>query len=251
MDPLLIRIFLLVIVLIFAHTVETVLGFGANILVLALGIFIFPLETILPVLVILGLLQSLWLVARWFKYIRWPVLMLNILPAAIIGMAIGIYYRTLVGNYTQLLILLGVFVMAVSVMEIILIYKTRAAGGSLPWYLGWPILIVGGIFHGIYASGSPLIIYYSSRELKEPAEFRATISMLWLILSVILVINLYSIGQINVTTLATTGIVLPGLILGIVFGSRMTFRILVFKVLIYTLLFIAGMLLVVQQLISY
>ena len=251
MDPLLIRIFLLVIVLIFAHTVETVLGFGANILVLALGIFIFPLETILPVLVILGLLQSLWLVARWFKYIRWPVLLLNILPAAIIGMAIGIYYRTLVGNYTQLLILLGVFVMAVSVMEIILIYKTRAAGGSLPWYLGWPILIVGGIFHGIYASGSPLIIYYSSRELKEPAEFRATISMLWLILSVILVINLYSIGQINVTTLATTGIVLPGLILGIVFGSRMTFRTLVFKVLIYTLLFIAGMLLVVQQLISY
>ncbi len=251
MDPLLIRIFLLVIVLIFAHTVETVLGFGANILVLALGIFIFPLETILPVLVILGLLQSLWLVARWFKYIRWPVLLLNILPAAIIGMAIGIYYRTLVGNYTQLLILLGVFVMAVSVMEIILIYRTRAAGGSLPWYLGWPILIVGGIFHGIYASGSPLIIYYSSRELKEPAEFRATISMLWLILSVILVINLYSIGQINVTTLATTGIVLPGLILGIVFGSRMTFRTLVFKVLIYTLLFIAGMLLVVQQLISY
>ncbi len=251
MDPLLIRVFLLVLVLIFAHTVETVLGFGATIIALAIGIFIFPLETILPVLVILGFLQSLWLVARWFKYIRWPVLLLNILPAAIIGMAVGIYYRTLVGNYTQLLILLGVFVMAVSVMEIVLIYKTRSAGGSLPWYLGWPILIVGGIFHGIYASGSPLIIYYSSRQLKEPAEFRATISMLWLILAVILVVNLYSIGLINVNTLATTGIVLPGLILGIIFGSRMTFRTLVFKVLIYTLLFIAGLLLVVQQVINY
>jgi len=251
MDPLLIRVFLLVLVLIFAHTVETVLGFGATIIALALGIFIFPLETILPVLVILGFLQSLWLVVRWFKYIRWPVLLLNILPAAIIGMAIGISYRTLVGNYTQLLILLGVFVMAVSVMEIVLIYKTRSAGGSLPWYLGWPILIVGGIFHGIYASGSPLIIYYSSRQLKEPAEFRATISMLWLILAVILVVNLYSIGQINVNTLATTGIVLPGLILGIVFGSRMTFRTLVFKVLIYTLLFVAGLLLVVQQIVNY
>ena len=251
MDPLLIRVFLLVLVLIFAHTVETVLGFGATIIALAIGIFIFPLETILPVLVILGFLQSLWLVARWFKYIRWPVLLLNILPAAIIGMAVGIYYRTLVGNYTQLLILLGVFVMAVSVMEIVLIYKTRSAGGSLPWYLGWPILIVGGIFHGIYASGSPLIIYYSSRQLKEPAEFRATISMLWLILAVILVVNLYSIGLINVNTLATTGIVLPGLILGIVFGSRMTFRTLVFKVLIYTLLFVAGLLLVVQQIVNY
>jgi hypothetical protein len=250
MDPLLIRVFLLVLILIFAHTVETVLGFGATIIAMALGIFIFPLETLLPVLVILGFLQSLWLVVRWFKYIRWRVLFLSILPAATIGMAIGISYRTLVGNYTQLLILLGVFVMAVSLMEIVLIYKTRAAGGSLPWYLGWPILIVGGIFHGIFASGSPLIIYYSSRELKEPAEFRATISMLWLILAVILMVNLYSIGQINVNTLATTGIVLPGLILGIVFGSRMTFRALVFKVLIYALLFVAGLLLVVQQVIN-
>jgi uncharacterized membrane protein YfcA len=248
MDPLLVSVFLLVLVLIFAHTVETVLGFGATIIALALGIFIFPLETILPVLVILGFLQSLWLVARWFKYIRWRVLLLSILPAATIGMAIGISYRTLVGNYTQLLILLGVFVMAVSLMEIILIYRTRAAGGGLPWYLGWPILIGGGIFHGIFASGSPLIIYYSSRELKEPAEFRATISMLWLILAVVLIVNLYSIGQINVNTLATTGIVLPGLILGIIFGSRMTFRTLVFKVLIYALLFVAGLLLVLQQL---
>jgi len=249
MDPLLLRIFLLVLVLVFAHTVETVLGFGANIIALALGIFIFPLETILPVLVILGFLQSLWLVARWFKFIRWKVLCLNILPAAIIGMAIGISYRTMVGNYTQLLVLLGIFIMAVSVMEIVLIYKTRAAGGSLPWFLGWPILIVGGIFHGIFASGSPLIIYYSSREFKEPAEFRATISMLWLILYIILVVSLFTIGQINVTTLATTGIVLPGLILGIIFGSRMTFRTLVYKVLIYALLFIAGLLLIVQQII--
>ncbi len=249
MDPLLLRIFLLVLVLIFAHTVETVLGFGANIIALALGIFIFPLETILPILVVLGLLQSLWLVARWFKYIRWKVLLLNILPAAIIGMAIGIFYRTTVGNYTQLLILLGIFIMAVSMMEIVLIYKTRAAGGSLPWFLGWPILIVGGIFHGIFASGSPLIIYYSSREFKEPAEFRATISMLWLVLYVILVVNLFTIGQINVTTLATTGIVLPGLILGILFGSRMTFRTLVYKVLIYALLFVAGLLLIVQQIV--
>jgi uncharacterized protein len=243
MEPVLISVFLLILVLIFAHTVETVLGFGATIITLTLGIYIFPLETILPVLVILGLLQSLWLVVRWFRYVRWRALLLHILPAVVIGMSIGIYYRTLVADYRQLIILLGIFVMAASVLEIVMIYRTRAAGGSLPWYLGWPILITGGIFHGIYAMGSPLIIYYSSRELKEPAEFRASISMLWLILAVILVINLYSIGQINITTITTTGIVLPGLILGIFFGSRMKFRPLPFKVLLYTLLFIAGLLL--------
>ena len=149
-------------------------------------------------------------------------------------------------NIVAFIILLGIFVMAASLLEIIMIYRTRAAGGSLPRYLGWPILIMGGIFHGIYALGAPLIVYYSSRELKEPAEFRATVSMLWLILAVMLVINLYSIGQINITTITTTGIVLPGLILGIFFGSRMKFQMLPFKVLIYALLFIAGLLLLLQ-----
>jgi len=250
MEPILIRVFFLVLILVFAHTVETVLGFGASIIAIALGIYIFPLTTILPVLAILFLLQNIWLVSRWFRYIQWRVLLLRILPAAIVGMAIGIYYRTLVGSYSQLIILLGVFVMAVSIMEIILIYRTRSAGGSLPWYIGWPILIVGGIFHGIYAQGQPMVIYYSSRELKEPAEFRATISMLWLILNAVLIVNLYTIAQINVDTLATAGIVLPGLIMGIFLGSRMKFRTLPFKVLIYVLLFIAGLLLFVQQLIA-
>ncbi len=251
MDPaILVRVFLLVLVLVIAHSVETLLGFGASIIAIALGIYIFPLTTILPVLAILFLLQNIWMVLRWFKHIKWRVLLVWILPASIIGMGIGIYYRTLVGSYSQLLIILGLFIMAVSVMEIVLIYRTRAAGGILPWYLSWPILLVGGVFHGLYAQGQPMAIYYLSREFKEPAEFRATVSMLYLILNVMLITNLYTIGQINLDTLATTGIVLPGLILGIFLGSRMKFRTLPFKVLIYVLLFIAGLLLFVQRLIT-
>jgi uncharacterized protein len=250
MDPFLVNVFLLVLVLVFAHTVETVLGFGATIIAMALGVYFLPLTTLLPVLVILGLLQSIWLVLRWFRNIDWRVLGFKILPAAVIGMAVGIYYRTQVANVVQLLILLSVFIMAVSIMEIILIYRTRAAGGRLPWYLGWPILIVGGIFHGIFATGGPMVVYYSSRELKEPAAFRATLSTLWLILNVALVVSLASAGQINVETLTLTGIVLPGLIVGIVWGSFLKFRALPFKVLIYALLFVAGLLLLVQELIA-
>ena len=246
LDPLLTQIFLLVLVLVFAHMVETMLGFGATLLAMALGIFIFPLNTLLPVLVILGFLQSCWMVWRWHSYLKWRVLLINILPAVAAGMAIGIYYRTQVASYRQLLILLGVFIMAVSVLEIILIYRTRFAAGSLPWYLGWPILIVGGIFHGLYASGAPLIVYYASRELKEPADFKATMSTLWLILNLVLMLNLYSAGLINVNTITTTGIVLPGLIVGIFLGSTLKFRAVVFKVLLYAMLFVSGLLLLFQ-----
>jgi uncharacterized protein len=245
----LIGLFLLVLVLIFAHGVETVLGFGASIIALALGVYVLPLSTMIPVVAMLGLLQSIWLVTRWFRHLQWGVLLLRILPAAAVGMAIGIYYRTQVASVPQLLIVLSVFIMAVSVMEIILIYRTRSAGSGLPWYLGWPILVVGGIFHGIFGAGSPLIVYYSTRQIKEPGQFRATMSMLWLILNIALVSSLYTVGQINGDTLSITGIVLPGLIVGIVMGSRMKFRTLVFKVLIYALLFVAALLLLVKQLV--
>jgi uncharacterized protein len=251
MDPaILVRVFLLVLVLVIAHSVETLLGFGASIIAIALGIYIFPLTTILPVLAILFLLQNIWMVSRWFKHIQWRVLLVWILPASIIGMGIGIYYRTLVGSYSQLLIILGLFIMAVSVLEIVMIYRTRAAGGILPWYLSWPILLAGGVFHGLYAQGQPMAIYYLSREFKEPAEFRATVSMLYLILNVMLITSLYTIGQIDLDTIATAGIVLPGLILGIFLGSRMKFRTLPFKVLVYVLLFLAGLLLFIERLIA-
>ena len=237
---------LLALILVFAHTVETVLGFGATLIAVALGIYVLPLDFLLPVLVILAVLQSIWLVARWFRYLRWRVLLFNILPFAAIGMVIGIFYRSRVADYVQLLILLGIFIAAVSVLEIVMIYRTRSTGGSLPWYLSWPIIIVGGIFHGIYASGGPLIVYYSSRELKEPAEFRATISMLWLILNLTLLANLQSLGQLNFEVLKTVTFMLPALILGIFLGSRVKFRAIVFKVLIYALLFVAGLLLFIQ-----
>lgn len=242
-----IGLFLLVLVLIFAHSVETVLGFGASIITMALGVYILPISTMIAVIAMLGLLQSVWLVTRWFGHLQWRLLLLKILPAAIFGMMIGIYYRTRVASISELIILLGIFIVAVSVMEIVLIYRTRAAGGALPWYLGWPILVVSGIVHGIFALGSPLVVYYSSREIKEPAEFRATISMLWLILNIMLVANLLAVGQINMDTLSITGIVLPGLIVGIFMGSRIKVRTVVFKVLIYALLFIAGTLLILQQ----
>ncbi len=237
---------LLALILVFAHTVETVLGFGATIIAVALGIYVLPLDFLLPVLVILAVLQSVWLVIRWFRHLRWRVLLLYILPWAAAGMALGIYYRSRVADYLQLLILLGIFIMAVSILEIVMIYRTRAAGVNLPWYIGIPILVFGGVFHGMYASGGPLIVYYSSRELKEPAEFRATLSMLWLMLNLALLVNLQSLGQINFEVLKTVVFMLPALVLGIFLGNRVKFRAIVFKVLIYALLFIAGLLLFIQ-----
>ncbi|MBM3176333.1 MAG: sulfite exporter TauE/SafE family protein, partial [Chloroflexi bacterium] len=78
-------LFLLGCILVLAHTAETILGFGCTLIALALGVYLLPLETLVPMLVILGLLQSIWLVARWYRHIDWRTLLLQILPLAVVG----------------------------------------------------------------------------------------------------------------------------------------------------------------------
>jgi len=238
-------LFLLGCILILAHTAETILGFGATLIALAFAIHLLPLETLVPVLVILGLLQSIWLVARWFRFIDWRTLLLQILPIAGAGMVIGIFSRE-VADEGILKIILGAFILVVSVAELAILFIRRTPGGRLHWYYRIPLLVGGGIFHGLFATGGPPIVYYASRQFHAQEKFRATLSMLWLILNVGLLAGFLIAGQLDVEKLKMTALVLPGLIIGIIIGSLIRVREFWFKTLTYVLLFLAGLFLLIQ-----
>ncbi|MBM3172612.1 MAG: sulfite exporter TauE/SafE family protein [Chloroflexi bacterium] len=238
-------LFLLGCILVLAHTAETILGFGCTLIALALGVYLLPLETLVPMLVMLGLLQSIWLVSRWFRYIDWRTLLLQILPPAIVGMVIGILSRG-VADESTLKMVLGAFIIVVSLAELAMIFIKRAPAGQLRWYYRLPLLIGGPIFHGLFATGGPPIVYYASRQFQRQESFRATLSMLWLFLNVGLIIGFLLGGQMDMEKLGMTAMVLPGLVIGIVVGSLIRVRELWFKILTYIILFFAGLFLLVQ-----
>jgi len=238
-------LFLLGCILVLAHTAETILGFGSTLIALALGIYLLPLETLVPMLVILGLLQSIWLVARWFRHIDWHMLSLQILPMAIVGMVIGMLSRE-IANDDTLKMILGAFIIVVSIAELAMLFIKKAPGGQLRWYYRVPLLVGGGIFHGLFATGGPPIVYYASRQFQAQEKFRATLSMLWLILNVGLIVGFLMEGQLDLNKLEMTAMVLPGLIIGIIVGSLIRVKEFWFKVLTYVLLLFAGLLLFIQ-----
>jgi uncharacterized membrane protein YfcA len=240
-----VTLFLLGCILVLAHTAETILGFGATLIALALGVYLLPLETLVPMLVILGLLQSMWLVGRWFRYIDWRTLLVYILPLAAAGMVIGILSRQIADEDT-LKAVLGGFIIMVSLAELALLFIKKAPGGQLRWYYRVPLLIGGGIFHGLFATGGPPIVYYASRQFSTQETFRATLSMLWLILNVGLIIGFLVAGQIDLPKLGMTAMVLPGLVIGIVIGSFIRVKEFWFKVLTYILLFLSGLFLLIR-----
>jgi len=229
----------LALILVLAHSVETYLGFGSTIIALSLGLFLLPLETLLPVLVTVGILQSAWLIVRWHSHIRWRLILISILPLAAAGMAAGILLRDYASE-ALLVALLGVFIVVVSTLELIALYRSNVRQLPLRRWVTVPVILAGGLFQGLFASGGPPIVYYAGREIDDPAQFRSTLSVLWLILNIALLITLWAGGQAGVLTLELAALVLPGFIAGVVIGSFIKMKSRTFKAATWAMLLIIG-----------
>jgi uncharacterized membrane protein YfcA len=235
---------LLFFIIILSQTVETTTGFGSTVIALSLGALIFPMKETVILLVIIGGLQSLWIVLRYYKHIQWRILLWRIVPFCGLGLPIGIYFFDYLCG-PQLKMYFGIFVVLVATVELVNLYRTKGATRDLPLSVGIALLLAGGIIHGIFASGGPLIVYYASRRFEEKAVFRATLSMLWLVLNSSLAINFAISRSIHIAQIVLAGELLPALFLGIIFGeilhrkvNEFTFRIVVQCILLLTGVFL-------------
>jgi uncharacterized protein len=230
---------ILALILVLAHSVETYLGFGSTIIALSLGIFLFPIETLLPALVTIGTLQSVWLIIRWHGHIRWRVILVSILPLAAVGLAAGILLR---GYASEILLvaLLGIFIVVVSTLELVALYRSNIKQPPLSRWVSAPVIFAGGLFQGLLASGGPPIVYYAGRVIDDPAQFRSTLSVLWLILNLALLISMWAGGQAGVITLELATLVLPGFIAGVVIGSFIKMESRTFKAATWAMLLLIG-----------
>ena len=235
------KIFILMLVVVFAKTVETVTGFGGSVFVIALGSMLFPIKEIIVAVVLIALLQSLWMVGRNYRNIRWRILLTRILPLTGIGLPIG---RWIFSHYeaSQLKIVLGVFVVFISVMELINLYRNRGQVRPLPWPLAIAFLFAGGVVHGMFGTGGPLIVYYACRQLPDKDGFRATIPTLWVILNGALMASYGFSGAITTENLGLAGMLVPAVALGILAGEIIHTRVneFVFKIVVQVVLLLTG-----------
>jgi len=239
---------ILALILVFAHAVETYLGFGSTIIALSLGIFLFPIDILLPALVTMGTLQSLWLIMRWHRHIRWRIILVGILPLAILGLAAGILLRDYASE-TLLIVLLGLFIVVTSTLELIALSRSDAASHTpLRRWIAVPVIFAGGLFQGLFAAGGPPIVYYAGRKIDDPAQFRSTLSVLWLILNLALLTSMWAGGQAGVLTLELAALVFPGFIVGIVIGSFIKMKSKAFKAATWAMLLIIGIIQLVRVL---
>lgn len=226
-----------------AFVTEATVGFGSTILTVTLGGHLREVEGLLAVFVPLNVLLSALLLARSARLVEGGLLARVVLPPVGAGMLLGMLMFRQQG---ALLVQLGFGLFVVSLALIELGRTLMAAAGapsaplSRPAELG--MLALGGLIHGLFGSGGPVIVYVLSRRLTDRSAMRATLSALWLGLNVVLVANYAAMGRLTASSLRETALLLPALGLGLAVGNRLHHRLpeRPFRLLVYVVLLLAG-----------
>jgi len=241
------KFLILFLIIIFAQALETTTGFGSTVISLGLGVYLYPIKELIIVLVILGWLQCLYIVVRGFRHISWRILLTRILVFSGIGLPLGIWFFEHFGG-SQLKFFFGAFIVIIAISQLYLFYRQKGELKPLPFIIGAIVLVMGGFIHGIFASGGPMIVYYSSREIKDKSSFRSTLSALWLVLNTVLLANYFIRGQIQAQTLEFTAILLPALLIGILIGEFLHYKVneRLFRFVVYIVLLFTGIVILIR-----
>ena len=210
---------LLLLVVAFAFTVETTLGFGATIVTVAVGSLFVPTDAILHAFVPVNVILSAVLVARDRNAVALRMLLGSVVPFVIVGVPLGLYAARVMPE-RPLKLCLGVATLALAVVQLWPKRTTTPSTALSPW-VARPMLFVGGVLHGAFGSGGPMVVYVLGRTIgAEKATFRATLSLLWLILNSALLFSFVQAGHIGETSLQRSAGFGVALLVGLFIGQR-------------------------------
>jgi len=198
-----------------AFLVEAAAGFGSTVVALTLGALMFSLDELLAWLLPVNMVLSAYLVASGWKHVDFRFVFVRVMPAMGAGLLIGMLFAARAAQAEWLKVVFGVFVMVIAAWQL----RTPRSASALSTPVRVGALFGAGVIHGVFATGGPLAVFVSSRELPDKATFRATLSLLWLLLNALVLPRLANEGMLNATTLRMSALLVLPLLLGIAAGE--------------------------------
>ena len=237
------------IIVLITHALEAVTGFGCTVLALPFVTALLGLKEGILLLAVLG-----WMIALYFAVVKWRQIdfkqYLIIASLAALGMPLGMYLRDAL-PVSVLKKALAVFIVVAALIQIVKAMRKAepAKESSLPLPFYTVFLVLGGIVHGIFASGGPLIVLYSARALPDKGAFRATLCLLWSTLNTILMVQFALEGRMNPAFALQLGIMLPFLAAGMIIGEIIHHRVdpLTFRRTVFAVLLAVGVIMLVSK----
>ena len=227
-------------VIVTTHFFEGVTGFGCTVLAMPFCIMLMGIENAKPVLTMYALLLCLIFAVKSFGQIRWKDY-LKMLGMLLLGLPVGIMIYQWMPR-ELLLIVLACFMTIVSIRGLLISFRLIKAKGEVKDVPALISVFLGGIIHGAFSTGGPLVIIYATEKIKDKSQFRATLCLIWVTLNTILILQMILAGNFPAEAARTAVYGLPFLILGAVLGNWAHDRMnqATFTKLTYILLLVTG-----------
>ncbi len=207
-----------------AFAVESVVGFGATVLVVTLGTWLVPMAVLLPAYVPANMALSAFVLARSHRDVDVRLLTRRMLPWIGAGTLVGIAFDRY-RDARAPMVLYGVFVLWVAVDRARATLSPAVVARRAPAWRTALEMFLGGVIFGLFGSGGPMIVAALAPEARDHATFRATLAPLWIALNLCLVARYASAHQITSASLAVTLALLPAALVGGALGDQLHRRI--------------------------
>lgn len=229
----------------FAYTAFGLTGFGSTVIALPLLAHFFALKFAVPLLMLLDLAAFLLFGARARKRIQYAEIGW-LVPFILAGMAAGLVLLIEVAEQ-KLLVVLGSFLLLYAGYS--LLRRGPPARLSRAWCA--PIGLAGGVFSALFGTGGVLFAIYNAGRIRDKEELRATNAAMIVLSSLVRLVLFGAAGLLTQDGLLASALVLlPALLAGVWFGSRLHAAVPAAGVVkaVYALLVIAGLLLLARSL---
>jgi len=183
-----------------AYFIFGISGFGSSIISVPLLVQMYPLKSVVPIMVIIDLCASLYVGRKSsqdanLKELKW------LFPFTLIGMILGIIFL-LRAPSEPLLITLGCFALINGAR--VLWRRNSEMGDPINKWWAAPFGFFGGIFTALFATGGAIYASYLGLRITEPKAVRATMAFGILILTLL-----------RLTLMLVTGLILSWPVLGL------------------------------------
>jgi uncharacterized membrane protein YfcA len=237
-DP---HVLALLLVITMAYCCAGALGFGGNVLSVALGAHLLAVDLILPAILPTSLALSAWIAWRHRRDIAGRLLFREVLPLVLLGFPLGLLLFESMES-APLQRLLGLVLAGLATLEL-----ARTAR-PLPRPVSRGLLVGGGFVQGLFASGGPLVVYVLSRRGLDKGTFRASLCVLWVLLNTVLLVSYGTHGRLDADSLRITAWAVAPMVLGRVLGQRLHagLQALAFRRAVNAVLLVSGVVLVLR-----
>ncbi len=205
---------LFILIIFISNIIQTITGFAGTVLAMPLSLKLVGEDVAKPVLNLVALFVSVYIVIRHIKDIDWKHFLIILITVGA-GFGTGYAVELIPINHKIILYVYAALIILISIAFFFIDFEKV----NLPKWLMIIFLFLGGIMHKLFVSGGPFVVIYGLHELKDKNKFRSTLSLLWVILNSMMFTTQVVEGMFNSNVWILFGIGAGVTVISLIIGS--------------------------------